>query len=156
MRLSLTEVEKLTPAPFVLVAGLFGGALQAAAEFVHDRAAGAIAFLAVNGAAVLLWWLSVRRRQHSVWSAAGQITLSLALAQILSFGLVIPRVVPANVHLRWLDVAETEFFTQLWLSPLRFVGAVLLVAFGRFLPGSGRGHAGHPTASTMESRDAVT
>lgn len=139
MRPGLNEVEKLAPVPFVLLAGLIGGVLQSLGEFAHNTVAGAlVAYLILTGAAIILWWVSVRRRRYSVWSTAVQIAVAVTLAQIVSFAMVVPRVLPANVHLQWLDVAETELFTQLGWSPLRFLEAAILIALGRLLPGSAR------------------
>jgi len=151
VRLDPNAVEKIGPVPFVLFVAVVGGGLQSAGEFAPKNAAGALgAFLILNCAAVVLWWVSVRRRRWSVWSTACQLALALGLAQIISFALVIPRLVPADVHLQWLDVSKTELFTQLWLSPIRFVAASLLVAFGRLLPGSGRGQAGRSALASGE------
>ena len=142
MRLGLRELESLSPIAFVLCTGAVGGVLQALAEFVHNTTLGALsAALLLGAAAVVLWWLSVRRRQHAVWSAACQIAFAVGLAQLLSFALVIPRVVPGNVHLRWLDVTTTAIVTQAALTPIRFLVAAVAVALGRPLRASGGGSA---------------
>jgi hypothetical protein len=102
-------------------------------------------------AATVLWWLSVRRRQYSVWMAAFQITCVMGLTQIGSFALVTAHVIPANVHLDLLSVSQVEVVTQLELSPLRFVEALLIVALGRLLPGSGRAKVAHQPEALSES-----
>jgi hypothetical protein len=142
VRLDLREIENLSGPAFVLLAGSAGGVLEGVTELVHYRPVGAFAtFVMLNAAAVILWWLGVRRRQYSVWHTALQLTLIIGLAQLISFALVIPRAVPANVHLLWPDVVQTELVTQLTLSAIRFPAAIILVVLGRFLPGSGRSYA---------------
>jgi cytochrome bd-type quinol oxidase subunit 2 len=157
VRLGLREVEKLPSVPFVLFAGAVGGVVQGLSEFVRNSAASALgAFLVLTGAAIVLWWLSVRRRQYAIWSAACQVAVVIGLAQLISLALVIPRVVPANVQLQLRDVATTALVTQLVLSPLRFLEAAVGIALGRQLPGSGRGRARAPAAASADDLDPVT
>lgn len=140
MRLSIRELETVSPVSFVLFAGAVGGVLQGLAEFVHNTSIGAIgAALVLGAAAIVLWWLGVRRRQHGVWSAACQIALAMALAELVALAFVIPRLVPANLHLTWRDVTTTAVLTQAALTPIRFVVAAVAVALGRQLRASGSG-----------------
>lgn len=152
MRLGPNAVEELGAVSFVVFVALVGGVVQSIGEFAPKNAAGAIgAFLTLNGVAVVVWWVSVRRRRWSVWNTACQLALASSLAQIISFALVVPRNVPADVHLQSLDVSKMELFTQLSLIPIRFLAAALLVAFGRLLPGSGRGQGGRAAVASREA-----
>ena len=93
MRFGRRDLESIAPVTFVLLAGMIGGVLRGGAEFVPRTAAGVLTTVLVIGAAtVLLWWLSVRRRQHSAWSAALQITCVICLAELIALAFVIPRV----------------------------------------------------------------
>lgn len=148
MRLSLRDIEKIAPVPFVILIGMIGGALQGALEFVKTSVAGGFAAILILGAATaVLGWITVRRRQHNVWSAAFQVVCAIGLSQLVALALIIPRAVPASVHLEWRDVAINALVPQLILSPTRFVAAAVLVALGRMLPGSGRGRITAPGAA---------
>ncbi len=149
MRLSLRELDKLPAAAFVLFAGSVGGVLLGSSEFAPNTGPGAVAAFAIRiTAGVAVCWLGVRRRQHAVLSTALQLTLIVGLAQMIAFALSVPRAVPADVHLEWRDVAQTELFTQLVLSPIRFVEAAVLVAIGRARPRGGRSRNNQATSAS--------
>jgi hypothetical protein len=150
-RLGLNELEKIAAVPFILFAGLVGGGLQSLGEFARNGTGALVAFFIVIGAAVVLWWASVRRRRYSVWRAAFHLTVAMALSQVISFALVVPRTAHAEgVQIDWLNAIEQVLWVQLALSPIRFIGAALLVALGRLLPGSGRGEVGRRAAASAE------
>jgi hypothetical protein len=154
VRLSLREVEQLPALPFVVLAALIGVGIQSVGWFAQHTAVNSLETGVIWAvAATVLWWLSVRRRQYSAWMAALQITCVIGLTEIGSFALVTAHVMPANVHLDLLSVSQVEVVTQLELSPLRFVEAVLLVALGRFLPGSGRAKVVHHPEALREGAD---
>jgi peptidoglycan biosynthesis protein MviN/MurJ (putative lipid II flippase) len=114
------------------------------------------ALLAAWAAAVTLWWTTVRRRQHNVWSAGFQIACIPALAQLIALAVIVTDAVAPTEQLQWQDVVNKALPPQLVLTPFRFVGAVLLIAVGRMLPGTGGGTLPLTPASSPEHREGVT
>ena len=87
-------VEELAPARFILLVGAVGGVLQSIPVFFHGstnvasaRLAQLVVVLGVSllwwTAAALLWWIAVQRRRFSIWRTAWEVTLALALADLL-------------------------------------------------------------------------
>ena len=166
MRLSPTQLEELAPAPFILIVGLAGGVLEGIPRFFlgnGSSAEGRSAQLVVVGAfsllwwagAFLLWWAAVRRRRFSIWKTAWHLTLALSLAQLLdlSLALVVASIetkgayVEALMHAP-LSMSLSNLLLVLILSPIRFLGSALLVAFGRQLPERGSPNTPRPLTST--------
>jgi hypothetical protein len=156
MRVLPTQIEQLPPAPFILGVSLAGGVLQGIPGFFleHTDGTGArVAQLVVAvgisvvwwAAAVLLWWTTVRRRQFSIWKTAWHVTLALALADVLglALGYVSASIethgafVEALVHAPLSASTSGLSFIVLIRSPIRFLGAAMVIALGRRLPGSG-------------------
>lgn len=154
MHLSVGGVERLPSVPFVLMAGTIGGVLLSVTGSGTTTGVGTLAaLLATVAAVVTLWWVTVRRRQHNAWSAGFHIACVIALAQLIALALIITGAVAPTEHLQWQDVVSKALIPQLVLTPLRFGGAVLLIAVGRRLPGSGRGTLPGMPASSSEHRE---
>jgi len=148
VRLSLSRLEELTAVPYILFVGMTWGVLVILPSFAAPtgRPGFVTALLvgaATGGGAVLLWWASVRRRRFSVWASALHATLALALADAVAMALGLsfahaPGEIPATVRVLSRHNLMLTFEVILALSPVRFVAAAVLLAFGRLLPGSGR------------------
>lgn len=164
MRFFATQLEALAPASFIIVVGLAGGVLQGVPSFffqstssVHVAQVAALAVISVLwwAAAVLFWWIAVRRRRYSIWKTAWHVTLAWALADVLELGLDL---VHTSIQTKGafveavartpLDFALTNLELILIRSAVRFLGAVILVALGRQLPGSDNHVAPQPSTST--------
>ena len=166
MRLSPTQLEELAPAPFIITVGVGGGVLQGIPHFFLGNGSSTTARpaqLAIVGVfsllwwagAFLLWWAAVRRRRFSIWKTAWHLTLALSLAQLLdqALGLVVASIetkgaiVEALIHAP-LSASSSGLVLVLILSPIRFLGSALLVAFGRQLPERGSPTTPRPLTST--------
>jgi hypothetical protein len=135
----LNKFEMLAPVPFVLIAGVTGGLLQAIAEVTQHHTPITIGLrLRMFAFALTVWLAGVRRRRYSVWGIALQLSLASILANLIALSIIISIVVPAEAHLQWGDIAVNAVSAQFGLGLLWFVAAAGLVAMGRFLPGSGR------------------
>ena len=152
MRLGLNDIERLTPAPFILFVGATGGVLQNLPS-MWGRESIAIALVTqvgVDGAAVLLWWAAVRRRRFSVWRTAWHLMLALDLSHVISFLLALSSI---GMHFK-ASWAIPLLTAVLGMSPFRFLGALALVAMGRLLPGSGKLALQGPFAHDVPEIDA--
>lgn len=157
MHLSVGEVERLPPIPFVLTAGAIGGVLLSVTGSGTTTGVGTLAaLLAMWAAAVTLWWVTVRRRQHNAWTAGFQIACVIALAQLIALVSIITGAVAPTEHLQWQDVVSKALIPQLVLTPLRVATAVVFIAVGRMLPGSGRGTLPLTPESSSEHREGIT
>lgn len=151
MRRIAAELERLEPKRFILLIGLVAGAIQGVPRFIVGGASTArapLAPFAIVGvaavvrwiAAVLLWWIAVRRRQSSTWAIAGQVTLGLFIAELFAAALAVVNAsivtqgefVAVVVHNLPLFVMS-NFGLALLRSPFWYVGAVLTIGFGRHL-----------------------
>lgn len=156
MRAAIRRIERLAPAPFVLILGTGGGLIQSLIGLTQPRGAAAIgAGLLTFTAAAIVWWLGVRRRRYSVWSIALQLTAAIALADLIGLAIVMLVFVSDMRHVPWRDAAVSAGTAQLGLSLIQFPVALALIAAGRFLPGIGPDRAALPPESG-EHRDAVT
>jgi hypothetical protein len=171
MRGLWTQIEELSPAPFILLVGLVGGVLQGVPHFIvgiSDSTNGRIVQMVVFDlisvlwwtAALLLWWVAVRRRQFSVWSTAWHVTLALVLADVLglALGYVDAAIRTNGAFLEALARAPLSFSTSglivvLIRCPIRFLGSALVVFLGRRLPGHANPVA--PRASMSTDSEAV-
>lgn len=151
MRSLLTQVEELTALRFVLIVAVIGGVLSSmpALFFGNTGFAGSIfAALTVGaalellwfGAAILLWWVAVRRRQYSVWSTALHLTLALTLSGVLELALsYVAASIATNGKFAMalihgpLSASSAGIVLVLIRSPIWFIGAACLVSLGRFL-----------------------
>ena len=95
MRRITSHIERLAAPPFILLVGLVYGAIQGVPRFWLSGGVGTglhLAQFVIVGvtsvlwwtAALLLWWISVRRRGWSLWTTAAHVTLGLALGDVLS------------------------------------------------------------------------
>lgn len=144
-----TGIEDLSPGRFILLVGVLGAVLRSYPGFYLEHAsARTILVLAVvtDAAAVALWWVAVRRRRFPVWKTALHVMLALDLADALGFLLTIA-MLSLNVRGHLVNtIAHEPLLTFLGgfatpyvvFSAIRFVGAAVLVAIGRRLPGSGK------------------
>jgi hypothetical protein len=156
MRVLPSQIEQLAPAPFILGVSLAGGVFQGIPGFflgntggTGARAAQIVVAVGISvmwwAAAALLWWAAVRRRQFSTWKSAWHVTLALALADVLGLALGYAAAsiethgafVEALIHAPLSTSSSGLSFIVLIRSPIRFLGAALLIALGRRLPGSG-------------------
>jgi hypothetical protein len=152
MRLDLNEIERLPPAPFILFVGATGGVLQALPSiWGRDHIAiGLVTQVGVQGAALLLWWVAVRRRRFSVWRTALHLMLALDLAHVIGLLLSL-----SSVGMQFKASWATPLLSAvLGMSPFRFLGALALVAMGRLLPGSGKLALQGPFAHDVPEIDA--
>jgi hypothetical protein len=167
MRRIAAQVEALDPVSFVLLIGLVAGTIQGMPRVFLGGVTGApprlIAFLVIGIAAIvwwtaalLLWWVVVRRRS-SLWMAAAQVTLGLAIAETFAAALGVvgmplaPHSTPAAGFIQQLlIVVYSGFIFTLYRSPLWFCGAALAIGLGRHLaPGQAAAPAStHPGAVT--------
>lgn len=168
MRRLWTQIEELSPAPFVLLVGFVGGVLQGIPHFFlassssrDARIVQMVVFDVISvlwwAAALLLWWVAVRRRQFSVWSTALQVTLSLVLADVLglALGYLDASIETNGAFLEAIARAPLSFSTSgfvvvLIRCPVRFLGSALVVFLGRRLPG-----LAVPRPSMSTDREAV-
>jgi hypothetical protein len=151
MRRISAQIEQLSGGRFMLLVGLVAGAIQGVPRFFLDESAGphpqVISFIVIGLLAVLwwtaaffLWWIAVHRRRWSLWATAAQVTLGLALADVLNnaLGMVVASVethgtfAEAIVH-QPLTVISSNLFPLVVRSPLWFLGAMVAVALGRHL-----------------------
>jgi len=170
MRRIATQIEALEAAPFILLLGLVGGALQGIPHFLFDGVCAPgprLAVLLVGGisavlwwtAALFLWWIAVRRRRWSLWTTAAHVTLGLALADVLTSALgMVAASIDTNGRLAELiardlwNVAEANLVLPLLRSPLWFFGAVVAVALGRHLSGGQQAIVTSPSARERGTR----
>lgn len=172
MRQIATHIEGLAAAPFMLLVGLIGGALQGIPHLMLGGTGGAgprVTQIVVIGvgtvlwwtAALLLWWIAVRRRRWSLWMTATHLTLGLALAYLLktALGMVAASI---DTHGRFaealirdpLAIAIPNLVLTIIQIPLWFFGAVTAVALGRHLTGGRQVVAA--SRSTATPPEAVT
>ena len=157
MRLGLRDVERMPPLPFVLAMGMIAGVLRGLVGPAGGTTASRLAaFLLMAVSLVIPWWLSVRRRQHGVWSAALQLACAMSLAGLIGLAFTISHFFPTSVHLGWRDVAMKALPPQLFLFPIGFLESAALIVVGRALPGSGREYGGPHAAADSKPLDLVT
>jgi hypothetical protein len=148
----LAQIEGLTVPSFILLIAAIAGTVQAIPLFLHlgsvdlGRArlaqiglATALSVVYYTGAA-LLWWFAVRRRQHSLWLTALQVTVALAAADLLmnGLGLVATSIETRGAFAIALGRALPD---ALWgfvggallRSPFWFIQAAALIAVGRLV-----------------------
>lgn len=142
-----TGLEDLSPGRFILLVAVIGGVLHSyPGSYLEQATARTIVALAIvtDAAAVLLWWIAVRRRRFSVWKTALHVMLALDLADALALLLSIAMLsLDVREHLL-STLVQQPLSTSLGelvppyvvVSAIRFVGAAVLVAIGRRLPGS--------------------
>jgi hypothetical protein len=148
VRAILARVESLPAMSFILVVAAIAGVLRSVPGYlVRDNRGGALFTVIITyTAAMLLWWVAVRRRQFSVWRLAWHLVVALALADMLGFAVSMAMF---SIDTRG-DAAQHLMQTPLttflgaFVPPIlvfglvRFIGAALLLGLGRRLPGSGR------------------
>ena len=145
LRRAVAGLEDLTAGRFILLVGAIGGVLRSYPASCVEHATVRLVFVLfvlTDAAAVLLWWVAVRRRRFSVWKTALHVMLGLDLADALGFGLILAmlsldarrHMVNAVVHKPVMDLVGV------FAAPIliRFVVAAAAVAFGRVLPGRGK------------------
>jgi hypothetical protein len=172
MRRIAAHIEGLAAAPFILLVGVVGGALQGIPRCFFGGPGGTAPHLAqfiVVGvtsvlwwtAALLLWWIAVHRRRWSLWATAGQLTLGLAFADALTngLGMVVASITTngafAEAIVREpLTFASSNVSLTLIRSPLWFLGSAMAVALGRHLSGGEQAIAPSPSSATHH--EAVT
>jgi hypothetical protein len=163
MRRISAQIEALRPAAFVFLIGLVAGTIQGVPRLLLGGVTSSppklFPFLVIGAtailwwtAALLLWWIILRRQPLSLWIAAGQVTLGLAIGETLAaaLGVVASPVdpfAPVTIGLgqQLLAVVYSGLFLTLFRSPLWFVGAVVAIALGRDLNVA---QQSAPTAST--------
>ncbi len=149
IRLLSTRLENLSPSRFILLVGVIGGVLRSYPGTYLDHATiRMIVALAIitDAAAVLLWWVAVRRRRFSFWKTALHVMLALDLADALALLLSIAmlsldargHLVNTFVHQPLSTILGGLVPPYVVFSAIRFLGAAVLVAIGRRLPGSGQ------------------
>jgi hypothetical protein len=166
MRGLWTQIEELTPAPFILLVGFVGGVLQGVPHFIvgtststDARIVQMVVFDVLSvlwwAAALLLWWVAVRRQRYSVWSTAWHVTLALVLADVLglALGYVNASIETNGAFLEALARAPVSFSTSglvvvLIRCPIRYLGSALVVFLGRRLPGHTNSAGPRPSMST--------
>lgn len=166
MRRLLTQIEQLAPASFILVVGMAGGALRGIPPFFLPTTDGTGAHVAQFvvvalasalwwAAAILLCWTSARRRGFSTWTTAWHVTLGLALADVLglALGYAFASIISHGAFVdALLHAPSSAALSNLGLilirSPVRFLGAAMLIALGRQLPGTGSPVVPRPLAAT--------
>lgn len=151
MRRIFAQIEALGATHFILLVGLIAGAIQGVPRLFLGNTEAApswLILLPVVGAtealswtaALLLWWIAVRRRQSSLWVIAAHVTLGLALADLLAAALGVV-VASINTHGKFAAIIAHQpgnfIFSNLTFtllrSPLWFLGSALLIAIGRHL-----------------------
>ena len=151
MRQHLSQLEALAPAPFILTTGAIGGAVRGIPVFFLGNAnvAGArwaeliialvVSLLSWTGAA-LLWWIAVRRRRFSIWWTACQVTLALAVADLLMTALSFVRAsieTKGEIVLELAHALPTVVVSNLGVTAFRsafwLIEALVLVALGRLV-----------------------
>mgnify|MGYP006137182865 CR=1 FL=1 len=91
VRATLRRIETLAPVPFVLLVAIVAGLLRSVGSIAQPRGLAALGLgLLLAAAAGILWWVAVRRRQHSLWSIALQLTIAIALADLIALTIVLP------------------------------------------------------------------
>lgn len=166
MRRIAAQIEGLAAAPFVLLVGLIGGALQSIPRFLVSGTDGTrplLAQLVAVGvtsvlswtAAALLWWIAVRRRRWSLWATATHVALGLVVADVLSNGLgMVAASIDTNgafaeaVVREPLTVASSNLILTLMRGPLWLIGSAIAVALGRHLSGPPQTIAPPPSKPT--------
>ena len=149
LRILSKQIEQLSAGRFILLVGAIGGVLRSyPASYVDHATAGtALTLAVVTGlAAVLLWWVSVRRRRSSIWMTALHVMLALDLADALGLFLTVAmmsldergHLVGTLMHQSVMSFLAGFVPPYLVLSPIRFLVAAAAVAVGRQLPGSGQ------------------
>ena len=148
MRAILTRPEEIGSLRFILLVGLAAGLLPAIPRFLfaNTTVSGAplvVAFI-INlvwwAGAFLVLWIAIRRRQSSIWRVACDLTLALALGDVLELGLSL---VVSSIQTKGaivepfartgVDVALTNLELILIRSPIRFMASAMLIALGRYL-----------------------
>jgi hypothetical protein len=166
------QIEGLAPTRFILLIGLVGAILQGVPRFFLRATGGTrpplLPFIVVGltavlswTAALLLWWIAVRRRRWSLWATAAHLTLGLALADLLTnaLGMVIASIethgafAAAIIRQPWTAISSNLLATLI-RGPLWFLGSVVTVALGRHL--SGGLPPGAPSASTGTPPEPAT
>ena len=161
MRRIAEHMEGLAAAPFILLVGVVGGALQGIPPFSLGGAGGTTRrltqFIVVGGttvlwwtAVLLLWWIAVRRRRWSLGATAAQVTLGLAFADVLTngLGMVVASITTNGAFAERivrepLTFAASNLSLTLIRSPLWFIGSAVAVALGRRLSGGEQAVAHH-------------
>lgn len=148
MRALLVQLEQLAPPHFVLAVAGIGAILQGMPSVLlpHTAVAALSTAILMGVAAILLWWVAVRRRQFSVWRMAWQLVVALALADTLALGLSLALAsiqTHGDVAQHLLETPVSTFLGAfvpplLILGGVRFLLAAALLSLGRLLPGSGR------------------
>lgn len=172
MRRLAAHMEGLAAAPFILLVGLIGGALQGMPRFFLGTTGTTDShfapFVVVGVASVLwwtaalfLWWIAVRRRRWSLWATATHVTLGFAVADVLAsaLGMVVASIDTNGAYAEALvreplTVVSSNLVLTLIRSPLWFLGSVIAVAVGRHL--SGGQQTGAPSPSAVTPPDTVT
>jgi len=152
VRTLLTQIEELESLAFVFLVAAIGGVLKGVpALFLGNSSlpgvpvvalflVGTVVSLFWLAASILLWWIAIRRRRYSIWQVGFQLMLAWALADVLQMALLLVAgsfatkgaIVEIILHAP-LSQSSTSLLLVLIQSPIRFLGAAGLVAFGRFL-----------------------
>ena len=149
MRRLAAQIEELSAVRFIVVIGLVGGAVQGVPRFflTSSRGLALLPFVLIGLTAVLLWtaalvmwWVAVRRRRWSLLATATHITLGLAIADLLTdaLSLVISSIesqgviATALMQQPWTFISSNLLVTAI-RCPVWFVAAAVTVAIGRHL-----------------------